>query len=388
MSNKRIAVINATSYGSTGIIARRVINAYEGEARLFCFRSFNEYSNVTTLKINKLTDLASHAISRIDGKDAFHYHALTKKLIKELEAFKPDIIHIHNLHGYYINMPMLFEYIKKNQIKIYWTLHDFWVATGRCAHPDECKNYFTGCKSCPNKGCYPYTILHFEKPMFKKKKEVITSLDDLTFITPSEFIANKVRETHLNKYEVKVINNGIDLDRFYYEDNNLRETLNISKDKKVLLSVMLPISEFKGIEYLNRLAEEEKDYQIVLIGKNEDKLEINKNIIHIDFVNQEDIHKYYSMSDLFINPTLSDNYPTVDMEAISCLLPIVSFDTGGSKEIITPNVGLITPRGDYESFKEGIKKLLNTPINKEELKKRRLDFSKDKMIEEYLRLYE
>ena len=363
------------------------MKAYQGESRLFCFYSKEELENVTTIKINRLSDLMSHAISRIDGKDGFHYHEVTKRLIEELDKYQPDIIHLHNLHGYYLNVPLLFNYIKEKNIKVIWTLHDAWTLTGRCAIPGDCENFLTGCQTCLNKGNYPFAILHNEKEMFSVRKELFTSLEDVTLVAPSEYLMGYVKQTHMNKYNNTVINNGIDLNKFFFEENSLKEELGL-KDKKILLSVMLPISTHKGIEYINKLADELDDkYQILLVGSNPDNFELNSKIKHIPFVEQDKLHLCYSIADLFINPTLSDTYPTVDMEAIASGLQILSFDTGGSKEIVTNDVGRIVPRKDYDSFKNSIEDMVNHPLPKKNFLKRREDFSKERMIDKYLKLY-
>lgn len=385
----KIAVINSTSDGSTGQLARKIIENYEGEGRLFCFYG-NKYDNVTLIKINRIKDIASHSISRIDGKDGFHYKALTKKLVKELEAYKPDIIHLHNLHGYYLNMPILFDYINKNNLKVVWTFHDFYPLTGRCAVPQECELFLNGCNSkCPNRNNYPYAIIHKEHKMFLKKKKLLSSIKDLKIVTPSNFLAEYVKKSYLNKYDIEVIHNGIDLNKFKYEQSDLKEKLGISKDKIVLLDVMLPISVHKGIAYINKLANELDDqYQILLIGRNDDNIPLSKKIIHIPFVKQEELHLYYSIADLFINTTISDNYPTVDMEAIACFLPVVSFDTGGSKEIVTSDVGKIVAKKDYKSFKKEIELTLKNPPKKENFSSRRNEFDEKLMVNKYLKFYQ
>ena len=348
MNSKKVAVINATGFGSTGNIAYNIMNKYDGEIRLFCFYIKEERKNVYPIKINRLSDLISHAISRIDGKDGFHYHSLTKKLIKAFDEFKPDLLHIHNLHGYYLNVPMLIDYINKNNIKVIWTLHDFWSMTGRCAHPSDCDKYLTGCHGCKRGNIYPYAIFHNEAKMFIQKKKMINSIKDLTFVSPSEYVKREIMTSHLKDKEIKVINNGINTSLFFFEESNLREELGISKDKKVLLNVSMPIYKNKGVDYINKLAEDldENKYQIICIGPLDDGITLNKKIINVTFVPQDKLHLYYSMADLLINPTLADNYPTVDMEAICSELPVISFDTGGSKEIVDDTVGKITPYKD------------------------------------------
>ncbi len=388
MEHKRIAFINSTSGGSTGNIARKLIKEYPGEAKLFCFFG-SEDQDVIKINISKISDIFSHSISRIDGKDGFHYHSLTNKLIKELDTFKPDIIHIHNLHGYYLNVPLLFDYINKNKIEVIWTLHDFWALTGRCAIPEECTMFLNGCNErCPNRKNYPYAIVHNEKKLYKKKVSLLSSLNNVQIVTPSEYLMDFVKQTYLNKYPLQIINNGIDLSKFYFEESDLKQKLKIKEDKIVLLDVMLPVSYHKGITFLNKLADELDDkYQIVLIGKNEDNLSINKKILHIPFIKQEELHLYYSFADIYINPTISDNYPTVDMEAISCHLPVISFDTGGSKEIVKDNVGQIIKKKDYEAFKKAIESFKKEDYKAEDFEKRRKEFDEAEMVKKYFKLY-
>ena len=386
---KKVALINAAGYGSTGNIASNIIKEYKGNIRLYCFYIKEDRENAYPIKINKVSDLISHAISRIDGKDGFHYHSFTKKLIKELDEFKPDLLHIHNLHGYYLNVPMLIDYINKNHIKVIWTLHDFWVMTGRCAHPSSCDKYLTGCHNCKRGDIYPYAIFHNEAKMFIKKKEMINSIEDLTFVSPSEYVKREILTSHLKDKEIKVINNGINTSLFFYEKNDLKNQLNISKDKKVLLNVSMPIYKNKGVDYINRLAEELdiNKYQIVCIGPLDNGITLNKNIINIPYVPQDQLHLYYSMADLLINPTLADNYPTVDMEAICCELPVVSFDTGGSKEIVDDTVGKITPYKDYDAFKNAVISVEKSQFKKESFLNKKEKFDQKHMIEQYLEFY-
>lgn len=389
MNMKKIAIINATSFGSTGNIACNIIDKYEGEAKLFCFYTKKDRDNVIPIKLNKIVDLTSHALSRIDGKDGFHYHAFSKKLIEELDKFKPDIIHLHNIHGYYCNMPLLFDYINKNHIKVIWTLHDFWIMTGRCAHPSDCEGYLKGCPNCKRGKIYPYAIFHNEKWMFKKKKELVESIEDLTLVSPSQYVKDLIKTSHLSSKDIKVINNGIKIDLFYYEESKLKEELGINKDKKVLLNVSMPYYKEKGIDYLNLLADQldENKYQIVCIGPLVDGNTLNSKIIHVPFVEQDKLHLYYSMADLFINPTLADNYPTVDMEAIACNLPVISFDTGGSKEIVTEDVGKIIPYKDLEALKEAIEKYNKDSFDKKAFALKREKFNLDNMLNSYIDLY-
>ena len=384
---KRIAFINATSYGSTGNIILDIINGYQGEARLFCFRTKVDNPKVTKISINKLSDTCSHVLSRIDGKDGFHYHALAKKLIKELEAFKPDIIHIHNLHGYYLNIELLINYINKNHIKIIYTFHDLWSLTGRCAVPGNCKKYLEGCKGCKINN-YPYTLLHLEDKIYQKKIPLLSSIEDMTIISPCEYNLTFIKETYLNKYPMKVINNGIDLDVFKHVDSDIREKYNIAKDTIILLTVANPFSIHKGVEYLNEIASKlDKDYLIIAIGDVEKGITLNPLIKHIPHISREELIKFYSAADLFINTTMSDTYPTVDMEAISCLLPVISFDTGGTREIVTPDVGVLLPQKDVDGMLKEIEKACRNPLKRENLLKRREDFAKSLMVNKYIELY-
>jgi len=392
MMNKKLAVINYGDTGSTGKIALMIAKAFiekGNTSKVFVFNKKTSFDYVQKIQCGKIRDFLNHAISRIDGKDAFHYLETTRKLIEELDKYKPDVIHIHNIHGYYLNLPLLLKYIHDKNIRVIWTLHDFWTLTGRCAVPQECQMYLSTCRPCPHKDNYPYAIFHHESKMLKYKKQSISFLRNITFVTPSDFLRDKAKETYLNKFPIITIHNGIDMNIFSRKESNFYERYGINKNKKILLDVAMPFSKHKGIDYINKMAEilPSDKFQIVLIGSL-DGFSVNKNIISIDKVSQQKLVEAYSNADILINPTISDNYPTVDMEAISCGLPVITFDTGGSKEIVTDGCGTIIPDNNIDLFIGEIFKHDKDSIPHNIVQSKRELFDNKLMIEQYLKLIE
>ena len=262
------------------------------------------------------------------------WHA-TKKLIKKLKEIRPDIIHLHNLHGNFINIELLFNYLKENKIKTFWTFHDCWAFTGKCVYFSmlDCKKWKTQCNNCPLLKDSPKAYIDNSKKCFNKKKEIFSNMD-LTIITPSEWLSELVKESFLKNYPVKVINNGIDIEVFRKRDSNFRKKYNL-ENKKIILGVASPWSKRKGLDDFVKLSKILNDeYKIVLIGVSDKQInQLPNNIIGIKRTeNQTELAEIYSTSDILFNPTYEDNYPTVNLEAIACGTPVLTYDTGGSPE--------------------------------------------------------
>ena len=246
----------------------------------------------------------------------------TRKLIKIIKNFNPDIIHLHNLHNAYINIPLLLKYIKVNNIPTVWTLHDCWSFTGHCPHfmYEKCVKWKSGCYNCPRYKEYPKSFLDNSKTMFKLKKKWFLDIPNLTIVTPSIWLKNMVKESYLKDYNCQVINNGINIEVFKPIESNFRKDYNIRDNVKMLLGVSIGWNTRKGLDVFIELAKQlDSSYQIVLVGTNEniDK-QLPSNIISIHRTNnQTELAKIYTAADLFINPTREDTYPTVNMEAIA-----------------------------------------------------------------------
>jgi glycosyltransferase involved in cell wall biosynthesis len=298
-------------------------------------------------------------LTRVFGKHGFYNKNVTRKLIKWIDVIKPDVIHLHNIHGHYINIELLFNYLKKINKPVVWTLHDCWSFTGYCAYFDMsgCDKWEYGCGDCKSLRDYPFTwFFDRSKESFKDKKKLFTSLDKMVIVTPSKWLADLARQTFLNKYPIKVINNGINLDVFKPTNSNFREKYQL-QNKKIILAMADVFAKRKGIDYIIGLAKKIDDnYKIVLVGLERKQMNlVPDNCIGIlKTTNTVELAEIYSAANVFINPTLEDNFPTTNIEALACGTPVVTFKTGGSPESVDETVGTVVERENLEKLFESI----------------------------------
>lgn len=295
---------------------------------------------------NKIDNFTHVAKTRLLDKHGLGSKQATIELIIKIKDLNPDIIHLHNLHGYYINVEVLFNYLKEVNKPIVWTLHDCWSFTGHCAYFDyvDCDKWKSGCYNCPQKKAYPSSlIVDNSKHNFEAKKEIFNGVKNLTIVTPSEWLANLLLESFLNEYPVRVINNGIDLKLFNPSESSFRAKYNL-QDNFIILGVASTWDHRKGLKYFVEMTKLlKKNEKIVLVGLSKKELkEIPSNILGISRTNEvEELAEIYSSADVFVNPTLEDNFPTTNLEALACGTPVITFDTGGSSESIDDKTGII-----------------------------------------------
>lgn len=334
------------------------------------------------------------ALARITGFNGCFAWFETYKLLKKIDEFKPDIIHLHNLHDSYINLPMLFSYIKKHNVPTVWTLHDCWAFTGQCPHFTivKCDKWKVGCHNCPQYKEYPASLYDNTKKMWQLKKKWFTGVKNMTIVTPSEWLAGLARESYLKQYPIEVINNGIDLNVFKPTHSNFRKQYGIPGDKYIVLGVSFAWGYRKGLDCFVEMAEKlGEQYQIVLVGTDD---EIDKNLPHNIISihrtqNQKELAEIYSAADVFVMPTREENYPTVNMEAIACGTPVVTFDTGGSPEMLDDKTGIVVEANDIEATKKAIKDICEKKrCNDEEyIVAYSKNFDMKKRFAEYIELY-
>ena len=338
------------------------------------------------IRIASDIDCKVHAlISRFTDRSAFYSKAASKKIINVIQQFDPDIIHLHNLHGYYLDVRTLFEYLACCEKKIIWTLHDCWAFTGHCSYFSVvgCEQWKTQCMHCLQKKRYPKSILLDQcKRNFDEKKALFTSVADMTIVTPSEWLARLVKESYLNCYDIEVINNGISTDTFSPTFSNFRKKYAL-EDKKIVLGVSTIWDRLKGFDDFLQLADKlDDDCCVVMVGLNQEQLKtLPSNIVGIERTNSpKELAEIYSAADVFVNPTYEDNYPTVNLEAQACGTPVITYKTGGSTESV-PHEQWVA-QGDVDGLALAVRKLLSTSCGK-------LNFVKDKaqFVSEYMRLY-
>lgn len=355
---KILQINSVCGVGSTGRIATDLYKVLEeqGHECLIAYGRGTAPECINTIKIGTDFDNYMHvAKTRIFDKHGFGSTRATKEFIKKVEEYNPDIIHLHNIHGYYINIEVLFEYLSKANKKVVWTLHDCWAFTGHCSHFDYvgCDKWKVGCNTCDQKKEYPKSILFDNSKLnYKMKKELFTSVKDMTIVTPSKWLSELVKESFLGKYKVEVINNGIDLDVFKPTESNFREVHGL-KDETIILGVASVWSERKGLKYLIELSEKlDSSYKVVIVGVTEkQKKKLPENIIAITRTNStKELAEIYTVSDIFVNPTLEDNFPTTNIEALACGTFIITFNTGGSVESIYNKCGIVVEKCNLQEL--------------------------------------
>lgn len=332
-----------------------------------------------------------NALSRITDRTGFYSQFRTRRLISTIRAFSPDLIHLHNLHGYYINLRILFEYLAEANIPVVWTLHDCWAFTGHCAHYSYygCDRWKTGCHNCPQKNTYPKSyFLDQSKRNYNQKKDLFTAIKNMTIVTPSEWLAEQVRQSFLGRYPVQAIPNGIDLDVFKPTPSDFREKHAIGK-RRMVLAVSNVWSKKKGFDDICALAKrlDPDKYKVVMVGLTEEQLSIvPKDIIAIKRTNSiRELAEIYSAADVFVNASYEDTFPTVNLEALACGTPIITYQTGGSIEAIDKNCGIAIDQGNIEKLLAALE--MTCEFRAEDVMARAQMYNKNERYGDYIQVY-
>jgi len=388
---------------STGKIVRQISKMFadDGNKSYMAFSGkFPENRDLdNTIRIGFKLDFYFHAlITRIFDRHGFGSKRATKKLIKKIDYIEPDIIHLHNLHGYYINIEILFNYLSLKKIPIVWTMHDCWAFTGHCSHFEyvSCKKWEKACHSCPQSSSYPSSLfLDNSQENFLIKKRLFTSVQNMTIIPVSDWLDNQLRYSFLNRFKSKVIKNGIDLEVFKpSESRALIKDYNLH-NKFIILGVASNWTERKGFfEFVKLRKLLNESFSIVLVGVNK-KLQkmLPSGIISISKTkDQEELAMIYSCADLYLNLTFEDTYPSTNLESIACGTQVVTYKTGGSPESVNEEGGYVVKQGDITAIKNLIDDMKNGILPR--VSKKNLvaiaqkNFNKENNFKHYLKLYE
>ena len=398
-----IAEINMSDNGSTGKIMHQIADIARkgGDYVITCSRGESGFLHNTLQKksifhiyINNFISSQLHAkIGRFLGINGLLSFVVTIRLISFFKKKNVNLLHLHNIHNFCINLPLLFRFIKKNNIPIIWTLHDCWTFTGRCPYFDltQCERWKIGCHNCPYpRESYPQSDIDTTRMMWNLKRKWFTGIENCTLVTPSQWLADLVKQSYLKDYSVKVINNGIDLSVFKPTESDFREKKGLV-NKKVVLGVAFGWGKRKGLDVFVELAERlPDDYCIVLVGTNElvDR-QLPAKIISIHHTqNQKELAEIYTTADVFANPTREENYPTVNMESIACGTPVVTFRTGGSPEIPDETCGSVVECDDIDAMEIEIRRICEEkPYSLEACINRAKSFDMNEKFKEYVELY-
>ena len=349
---------------------------------------------------NKPGIYTSALFSRVCGLNGYFNHMATQKLLRYIEKIQPDIIHMHVLHGYYVNVPMLFHYINQNHIPCVWTFHDCHAFVGNCGYFFDCRRWENGCGNCPNLKKYPASFWfdHTGK-MWQQKKGLFTNNPNQIIVTPSLWLKEETQKSFFKDYECITIYNGIDTMNTFYPRNSVecRKKYGYKPEEKLVLGVAAGYGDDrKGVEYILQLAKElEKEAKVILIGWDKEKNSLLKGLNNVITLkntrDKELLAQYYSMADVFVIPSLAENYATTSLEAMACGTPVVGFDVGGMSEQITDGKGLMVPAGNQKAFVKSVRKVLNEPesvLHGDALADRmKTENSAEKMVEQYFEVY-
>ena len=350
--SKKLVQINVTCNGSTGRIMEQIQRKAEKEGwKAYSFFGRGKPSNEECYKIgNKIGIMWDVFLTRVFDKHGHGNKRVTRKLIKKIEEIDPDVIQLHNIHGYYINIQILFKYLKKCNKKIVWTLHDCWAFTGHCAYFTfpKCDKWKKGCSGkCLRKKDYPQCLLkNNAESEYNLKKELFSGINNLTIITPSNWLAQLVKESYLNQYDIKVINNGIDLNIFKPTKTiDIRKKYNIPEDKKMILGVASVWDRRKGLEEFIKLSQiiDVYKYIIVLVGLTSKQIKgLPNNIIGIQRTeNVEELANLYTEAVVLYNPSKEETFSLVTAEAIACGTPAIVYNNSAVCEIVNEENGYI-----------------------------------------------
>lgn len=391
----KIVQINATcGVGSTGKICvaiSELLTQHGIENYILHSGNTNGYDLGIACVSKKYIKIQA-AKSRVFGNYGFNSKKGTKEIIRNLERIQPDIVHLHNIHGHDCNLEMLFRYFKEKQTKLLWTFHDCWAFTAYCPYFifAKCDRWKTKCDHCPQRKQFSW-FFDRSTELFERKKTLLSNLN-LTIVTPSQWLADLVKQSFLSRYPVKVIHNGIDLEVFKPTTGNFRQRYGIG-EKYIVLGVAFDWGVRKGLDVFVELSRRlpANQYKIVLVGTDEnvDK-QLPSNILSIHRTqNQKELAEIYTAADVFVNPTREDNYPTVNMEAIACGTPVITFRTGGSPEMLDETCGVVVECEDVENLTNEIaractEKTYSVSYCVEKAK----EFNKSEIFKECIDLYE
>lgn len=351
----------------------------------------DSYSDIS-IRIGSNVDFLLHVTkSRLFDSSGLGSKRATEKLIEWIKDYDPDIIHLHNIHGYYLNYQALFSFLRRINKPIVWTFHDCWAFTGHCSHFDliDCKKWVSGCNRCPQQREYPRTVLFDgSQRNYVQKKEAFNSVDNMTIVTPSSWLKQKVEKSFLRDKECMVIPNGIDKGTFKPTDSDIKNRYQL-QNKKIVLGVSSVWNERKGLNDFVKLSNILTDeYQIILIGINQKRRKhlVNTRIICIERTDSPtELAEWYSLAYCFVNLTYEDNFPTVNLEALSCGTPVVTYQTGGSPESIGSNCGIVINQGDIQGVAFAIARI---NFDRSESLKQSEKFDKNLCFREYVSLYQ
>ena len=389
----KLLIINVTAnWGSTGKIAEKIGEKAQSKGWSVYYAHGSRFVRSSILNMievgSKWSDYVHYLWnSYLLGSQGLGSRRPTERLVKMIEDISPDIVHLHNLHGYYINYKVLFEYLNKTNIRVVWTLHDCWCMTGHCTNPTiiNCEKWIAGCERCPIRKEYPRSITDRSKRDYHLKKLLFTENPNLILVPVSEWQKRLLAKSFLATKPTLVIHNGIDINVFH--NNGYRKYQQFT-----VIGVSSVWDNSKGLNDFIKLRGllPQKDVDMILVGLKKEQLANMpvgiKCITRTDSISE--LVELYSRSHVFVNPTYEDTFPTVNLEALSCGTPVITYCTGGSPEAIDDRTGIVVKQGDVDELARKILWIKNNMLASEDCRKRaELYYNQENCYEQYLQLY-
>ena len=426
--SKTLLQINVTAnWGSTGKIAEQIglcAQKHGWKSYIAYGRMMNPSKN-ELIKIGNAFDVYEHyAEGKFLDNEGLASRGATKRLLRKMDEIKPDIVHLHNIHDHYLNYELLFRYLNETDIKVVWTFHDCWAFTGHCFHfvTKDCMRWKTGCHDCPLHHLYPNTVLDRSVKNYALKKELFSANKNLAIVACSDWLGDFVKESFLKDKRIEVIHNGVDLQMFrpYGVSDGFKEFQEVSDGRFKIIAVSSVWYPNKGELdiYKLRTMLPEDEYEITMVGLSAEQAKnLPKGIRGIQRTqNVQELAQLYSEADVLINPTYEDNFPTVNIEALACGTPVITYRTGGSPEAVRDEVsdgckefsfdsaqdkrqvsgdtelyktGMVIDQGNVVALANAVMQMKDDPLSSADCRKRAEElFDKDKCFEKYVELYE
>lgn len=395
----KIVQINAVyAYSSTGRTTEELHKELRKQGHcsyVFCTNFESDNENIYRIG-NKLDQKVHGFLSRLSGEQAHYSRIATFKMLRKINEIHPDVIHLRNLHGNYIDFPMLMNYLNRKQIPIVITLHDCWFFTGKCCYytDDHCDRWMYECGNCPalrkwNKSWF------FDKStkLLKEKEKLFSKASRVAVVGVSQWIADEAKKSILkHAWKIDKIYNWINLDVFYPRTNVPEELANRMISDYTVLGVSQSWSREKGINIFIDLANRFPDIQFVLVGNMPERVILPSNILSVRTVsNPEKLADYYSFADVFVNPSIQETFGKTTAEAIACGTPVIGFNVTATPELIGNECGLVVDVADgmdgiataIEHLRKKGKKFYSSSCRTFA----ETNFNKQKLINKYIQLY-
>lgn len=392
------------NWGSTGRIAEGIGEAAM-QAGWQCWMAYGRGEPKSRMHLVRVGDrwgmYGNAAVARLFDNEGLNARSATRCLIEVMRRVKPDVVHLHNLHGYYLNFPLLFSYLAEAGVPVVWTLHDCWPLTGHCTNFDfaGCDRWKTGCHNCPQLREYPAALPLRDRSRrnWQLKRSCFTLPRRLTLVPVSDWLAGLVRQSFLGRHEVYRIYNGVDLQQFRPMAGSaarVRQHFGI-RAPRFVLGVASTWTRRKGLQDFIKLRSllSQEEYDIVLLGLSPQQIKhLPAGLLGLQRTDSvEELAQLYSAASVFANPTWEDNFPTTNIEALACGTPVVTYRTGGSIEAVDEETGLIVERGNVSALAEAVKQLSHqSAATLRPACRRRAEelYNKEARYEEYVHLYE